>query len=191
MEAPLKHCRGDLLDCDADFIAHQCNCVVKRGKGLAAAIFKRFPETDVYSERLENSTPGWNIIRGRVINMMGQFYPGAPRFENDSAYLRLRWFVECLEGLTTELPLKTEKRPIRLAFPWRVGCGLGGGSWSKYLGALKRFAQSNINVIQVEIYQLSEDDEPLPPPPPCSSNPKEKRQLQLAFDKNTKKLKLQ
>jgi hypothetical protein len=28
-----------------------------------------------------------------------------------------------------------------IAFPWRIGCNLGGGDWAAYLGTITNFAQ--------------------------------------------------
>lgn len=187
---PIRHCRGDLLECDADFIAHQCNCVTTRGKELAAAVFKRFPESDIYTERTEPATPGWNVVRGRVVNMLAQYYPGRARFDKDSSEKRFRWFQECLEGLATALPLKTEKRPLRLAFPWRIGCGLAGGDWVRYLEALRAFARVHVDTIQVEIYQLLTDHESVPVLPETPTS-KPKRQMQLTVDRTSKHIRLQ
>lgn len=68
---------GDLLTVEADLIVHQCNCVTKRAKGLAAALFAAFPEADVYALRKAKnkrgkSRPGTVSIHGRVVNLYAQ-----------------------------------------------------------------------------------------------------------------------
>ena len=49
---------GDLLNSSASFIAQQCNCNSTHGRGLAKALFERFPHANVYARRKGRSVPG-------------------------------------------------------------------------------------------------------------------------------------
>lgn len=130
---------GDLvqaaLNKEISYIAHQCNCVSLRARGLAEAIFEMFPSTDIYKERKEPDKAGSIIIRGKVINMLAQIHIG-PHTVAESEAMRLHWFRSCLEKMKEELPATTKS----VAFPYKIGCGLANGYWPHYLEALKEFA---------------------------------------------------
>lgn len=65
---------------------------------------------------------------------LAQVRPGRPGARGDSAAERLALFRTCLEKVEA-LYRRGELGPCRrgLAFPWRIGCGLGGGDWPAYL----------------------------------------------------------
>ena len=101
----LIFCDGDLVEfSQAQFIAHQCNCVSKGGKGLYTTITKRYPSTEIYSIRTERSKPGTILVlpTGKsdgaqfVVHMFAQLYPGRPKSRTDLRHQRSLWFVQCL-----------------------------------------------------------------------------------------------
>jgi len=143
---PVQRAPGRLVDLSGDliqaalnkeisFIAHQCNCVTLRARGLAEAIFETFPSADIYKNRKEADKAGTIIIRGKVINMLAQVYPGPPT-TSESEAMRLHWFKACLEKMKEELDPTTTKS---VAFPYKIGCGLAKGYWPHYRQALKEF----------------------------------------------------
>jgi hypothetical protein len=124
--------------------------------GTAKAIFDKYPHANTYSARFKCSngdianidTPGTiHILGGRtpegedlryVINMYAQYYPGRPKYPNstkDGLKVREHFFHQCL--------LRVAKIPDleSIAFPWKIGCNLGGGNWEHYLGTLNNFAK--------------------------------------------------
>ena len=143
----LKFVTGDLLSVDCTYICHQCNCVTSCGKGLSFALFQKFPYADIYKERKEKSAPGHIIVKGDgrkerfVVNMMAQYYPGPAKYSNDSTTKRLQWFQDCLDEMSC---LATEHATF--AFPYKIGCGLAGGSWDEYLHLIQMF-QKKHNII--------------------------------------------
>jgi len=132
---------GDLLECDAQYICHQCNCVTNKPKGLSQALFKKFPWADVYYNRKIRDNPGTIIIRGDgkdkrfVINLFGQFYPGPPKYGSDSKEYRELCFKKGLDEIGKIKGIES------LAFPYLIGCGLGGGDWNKYREMINDFAK--------------------------------------------------
>jgi len=150
---------GDLLSAQEELIVHQCNCVYSgAGQGVAEAVFKRFPSADVYRERAiegrPTDVPGTVSVHGRVVNLYGQLLPGRPvddappggwpdtrtclsidQASEDTRAARFKWFEDCLLALDRVLP---GSGPRSLAFPARIGCGIAGGDWSRYFGALRR-----------------------------------------------------
>lgn len=146
----LKIIEGNLLspECDA-WICHQTNCVTSSAAGLAKAIFDKWPHTDVYKDREVPSIPGSIVRKDFVINMMAQYYPGAamsdpPSIQNDK---RFEWFRQCLGQM---MHLKGT-----IAFPWRIGCGIAGGDWDRYLGVIARFER--VAQADVTIYRLKDE----------------------------------
>lgn len=139
-----------MFETDAKYLCHQCNCVTRRSAHLSAEVFRHYPWADIYSERPggrheppEGQRPGDIVVRGDgenerlVINMLGQFYPGKPKFPEsarDGFRARRVAFANCL--------LKVLRVPDlhSVAFPWGIACGAAGGDWDRYLPMIERFA---------------------------------------------------
>ena len=130
--------KGDLLEFKATVIAHQCNCVTTKAKHLSEAVFQRFPHADIYSCRDDGprNKPGTVVLKGDgkteqyVANLLGQYYPGKSKYDNDSPEKRQGWFKKCMETLST-LPLLQDPTHS-IAFPYTIGCGAAGGDWEVY-----------------------------------------------------------
>ncbi len=133
---------GDLLEENTQYIAHQCNCVTNYGKGLSAALFRRFPWADTYSDRNMPSVPGTIEVFGDgqsqryVINMYSQYNPGRPKRFDDTFEQRQRWFAECLTQISAISGI------YEVAFPYLIGCGLAGGNWNDYYRLLTKWADT-------------------------------------------------
>lgn len=135
----MKLVEGDLTKIPLgpnDYLCHQCNCKTTDGLGLSKAIFDRYKEANIYSDGSERR-PGEVIVRKPVINLLGQFYPGPPRYSNDSRTKREGWFREALDKISS-LDLEIEK----LYLPYKIGCGLAKGSWTTYSAILEAWAAS-------------------------------------------------
>ncbi len=153
-----KIIEGDILDSNAQYIAHQCNCTSSGASGVAKAIFDKYPYANIYAERnsMSKNAPFWHkpgeiYIRGGlptdgrlVINMTSQVLPGGPRklFEvapgmsvSETSEVREQLFVQCLRKIKSIQTLES------VAFPWKIGCGMGGGNWERYLFVINRFAE--------------------------------------------------
>jgi len=158
---------GNILDSQEKYIVHQTNCVMTgQGGGLAYFMFEKYPYANCYdrSETQEKDVPGTIDIRGTgpvrktksgnskggeryVINLMGQYYPGGPRYDNDSARKRVKFFQQCLDEIGQIKKIKS------IAFPYTIGCGIGGGDWKKYKKMIEKFAGANPK-IDIVIYKL-------------------------------------
>lgn len=151
---------GDILNFKADYIVQQCNCLTIRAHGLAQSIANVYPDADTYAKRRQmgsrnlaiaedRSTPGTISIHGHVINMYAQWRPGScktayfsvyPEYsaEPESALTREIWFQKCLDAIAEKF-----SGSISIAFPFQIGCGLGGGEWSRYEKMISAFAEAN------------------------------------------------
>ena len=145
--------RGDILNAEEEFIAHQCNCFSVRAQGLAKTIFERYPSADVYSSRKRRAAavrsdksvlPLGSVTihpvddRRSIINMYAQLAPGACGdylsevfVTEETAGERLKWFSQCLEDIARQCPADA-----RIAMPEKIGCGLAGGNVEDYHGLL-------------------------------------------------------
>ena len=149
---------GNLLEHNAQYIAHQCNCVTNRSAHLSKAVFTRFPYADVYCLRTQPDTLGTIKIKGNgkdkrwVINMFGQYFPGKCKYPNgskDNPKLREESFQKCLDKISEIEDLES------IAFPWGIGCGAAGGDWKNYEKMISSFAKKNF-LTDVYIVRLPE-----------------------------------
>jgi hypothetical protein len=168
-----KQSAENILLCKHDYIVHQTNCVSTSRAGLAKDIFAKFPYADTYSARItaaKRSKPGTISIHGDgksqrlIVNMYAQFYPSPPRYSNDSAERRIEWFKECLALVEKKIidggkSLKKgeESKKVSIAFPYGIGCNLGGGDWRVYAPMIDDFAgrvkeKADIYVLKKKFY---------------------------------------
>lgn len=153
---------GNLLDAKEKYIAQQCNCISKKAAHLAFDVFKRFPYADIYSTRPNTDKPGTIVIKGDgdsqryVINMLGQYYPGSPKYPNsalDGSKIRENYFYKCL------LEIAKIKNLESIAFPYKIGCGAAGGDWKHYFANLNNFEKYvSKQGTKVVLYCLTEQD---------------------------------
>ena len=135
------------------YICHQTNCLSNNAAGIAASIFAKYPEANVYVERVNGVNHRDRFSRismhGPVINLYGQIAPGKPSDDPRSTDIprhRMGAFkyglslIGQIEGITS------------VAFPFGIGCGLARGNWEEYKQAIRRFA-TNHPAIRVGIFQ--------------------------------------
>lgn len=135
---------GSILDSKEKYIAHQCNCITTNSAGAAKAIFDAYPYADVYKDRKEPDQLGTIKIMGNgdderfVVNMFAQHFPGRPRqpmHPVDGLVARQKHFYSCLARMANIPNLES------VAFPYGIGCAMGGGNWTYYSGFLGHFAR--------------------------------------------------
>jgi O-acetyl-ADP-ribose deacetylase (regulator of RNase III) len=144
--------KGDLLNCDAQYIAHQTNCISQNAGGLALDLFIKYPYADCYKRRKNDDVPGTINIRGDgkeqrfVIALFAQYYPGGPKTDRiDSKTQREVYFAMCLDEIFKIKNMQS------IAFPNLIGCGLAKGDWNIYKSMLEDF--SNKTAAKVFIVQ--------------------------------------
>lgn len=141
----MKVIKGNLLDYanleKGWYIAHQCNCISRTPKHLSHQVFSRFPEANIYNSG-EKRIPGTIMIRGNVINILSQHFPGKARRETYAQ--RREWLQQGLNTIYDHKEIKT------VFFPYGFGCGMAGDNW-KYIRRIfqqfiERMNQDNRNV---------------------------------------------
>ncbi len=152
---------GDLFDSKEKYLIHQTNCVTNKAAHLSKDVFARYPYADVYASRTEPNKPGTIEVRGNgndqryVINLMGQYYPGKPKYPYstlDGVRVRETYFHRGLLRIAKIPDLES------VAFPWKIGCGAAGGIWEHYLGNITNFANyvESTQGTKVVIYRREE-----------------------------------
>jgi len=146
---------GDVLQAREHYIVHCCNCHSQNdATGLAASIFEKHPEANVYLHRQRGApddVPGDVSVHGRVVNLYTQLQAGPPRLDyrhrgcnHDTAEDRLSWFRQCLRALPWRLPAESSHGGrLSLALPAGLGCCGVKESWPLYLAELRAFAHAN------------------------------------------------
>lgn len=154
---------GDIFDAKEKYLCHQCNCVTNRAAHLAKDVFTKYSYADIYTGRTSPNKPGTIEIKGNgqdqryVINCLGQYYPGKPKYPNstlDGVVIREKYFYRCLLRIAQIPNLES------VAFPWRIGCGAAGGTWEHYLGNITNFANyvEEMQGAKVIIYRREGDE---------------------------------
>lgn len=140
---------GDLLSAKETYIAHQVNCYGKMGRGVAAQIMDKYP--DVY-RRYQNYCEEHCIrdLIGRILlistydgkiicNLFGQEQYGLNRQHTD-----MKAISKCFYELDKIVPHNE-----RIAMPYMIGCGNGGGRWE----TIYELIQSNFKKHDVALYK--------------------------------------
>ena len=130
----------NILNSNEKYIIHQCNC---NAKGLAKSLFDKYLYANVYKNRTIHSKPGTISVKGNgkecryIINAFGQYTPGKPNIK-ETKLQRLIWFKQCLDEI------KKIENVESIAFPYKMGCGYGGGNWNEYLKTIEQFSEDTL-----------------------------------------------
>ncbi len=175
---PYSIVQGDLLNANTEYIVQQTNCTAIKPHGLSEMISSKWMQINPYKERrkLRNN---WAIAEDRpepgtilvyefdipiitglkgVICAFAQYSHGKShtykdplgfdeKYGDDSIH-RIQYFNECLEAIAS-------LHPKSVGFPYKIGCGLAGGSWIKYEKLIRNWSDSNPE-IDVRIYKLGD-----------------------------------
>lgn len=149
---------GNLLtEPDLEVIAHQANLFHTFGAGLARAIAAKYPyalEADrktPYGDEKKLGSFSYGVSgddRPNVVNLYSQaVFAHDVRGGDATDYDALR---RALEGV--EKFLAPSSSVARLGLPYRLGCGLAGGSWPKVYGIIEAaFGKSPVSVVIVKL----------------------------------------
>lgn len=124
---------GDLLEqSDLTHIAHQANLCHTFGAGLAAAIAKKFPSAPYADKKTEYGdesklgeyTIGLGLGHPAIVNIYSQRGFGAGSTDYQAMERALR-------TLEANLRMVHRYKAVKLGLPFKLGCGLAGGDWSR------------------------------------------------------------
>ena len=149
----LKTVYGDIVNDNYDIFCHQVNCRGAMGSGLSVQIRKKYPEVyeayrQNYACHIENPKMQLgdillvNTSDGRIcVNMYAQNYYG--RWNQHTEY---QAFAQCILALVDAVGKMDSS--LKIAFPHRIGCGLGGGEWS----IIERMISSFADRVKQDVY---------------------------------------
>lgn len=147
----LKVINQDMLTLEEGLLFHQVNCKGIMGGGIAYALAQEFPGLEkAYQEfcrkELESRTgyPPTRVLLGKVfvfkvnprlyiINVFGQ--------DEVSTRDRMTSYdatAEAFELIAAQL-FNTKISDLPLYFPYKMGCGLGGGDWTIYSAIIEAY----------------------------------------------------
>ena len=132
--------KGDLLKSHCNIICHQANCQGVMNNGIAKQVRERFPSCygsykefvsckgkdmclgDVYFYRAQGGTV--------IANMFSQFdyLPRTARHTDYDAFRSCCRYIKQFV-LFDNFHSYDYVRATRIGFPFKIGCGLGGGDW--------------------------------------------------------------
>lgn len=150
---PVTMSKGNIFNSEAKVICHQVNCKGKMGRGIAASVRKLHPAAytsyiDLCREHEGNSAgllgTAQMVKSGKkiIVNLFAQ-----DRYGTDGKrYTDYDAFRDCLLHLKQCVPPGET-----IAFPFMIGCGLGGGQWPTILGIITSVFWDEYNV---EIWKL-------------------------------------
>lgn len=129
---------GNLFDTGAKYIGHQVNCQGVMGSGVAKQVKQRYPSAyakykhlcDWASEEYDRKEvllgTTQNVIVGDkvILNIFAQDHYG----RDGRCYTDYTAFRKCMQEIRSKVP-----QGSKIAFPYRIGCGLAGGDWDKVL----------------------------------------------------------
>lgn len=136
----LIHKRGNLLESHKDgisIIAHQSNCVMGFGSGIALQIRNQLPGaakafyTDgrTSEEKLGRYTSATENIGPflMVFNLYGQLLCGG---EPGVVYTDYKGLEDALTRMFLYIEQEYGDQNLKIGVPYKIGCGLAGGDWN-------------------------------------------------------------
>lgn len=143
---------GDVLSSSENILVHQVNCLGVMGAGLALKLKTKYPEIFTeYSQRCkEQPDPLGEVLftkthDGRIIaSLFGQRNVAGRNVCSTDYQALIAGFHSIKEY--------SAKFGFSIAIPYGIGCGLGGGDWSKVEEIIYEYLWD----IPTTIYQLPE-----------------------------------
>lgn len=151
MDKEIKFYNGNLLNSNAGIIAHQVNARGVMGSGVALAVKTKYPEVfQSYRKFFEEGKLKLGKVDfaktndGKIVaNMCGQDRYG----KDGKQYTDYEALEKCFDK--TQRYMK-ENGIESIAFPYKIGCGTGGGDWNVVFGMIKEYFSD----FEIEIWQL-------------------------------------
>lgn len=135
---------------EVDYFMHCVNCQGMMGAGIAKQIKDTFPfvfeEYLKYCNSVKNTKEllGQTLIVDNVINLFAQHTTGTSKRQVHYGAL-----VSCLSTLITSIEesyLTCDQKPISIAVPEYMCCGLAGGKW-EVVSEMLEAMPSNVQIV--------------------------------------------
>ena len=160
----MKIHHGNIANAEEPFILQQYDCLTTIPHGLSKTLSANFDHARVYEKRRaintvrncaipeDRSVPGTieiysgSVYQPDIICLYGQYRPGKVNAYNvypedypDTSQDREKYFQQGLDRILNTFIIDEANGYPKIAVPYRIGCGLAGGDWIKYLTMIKEF----------------------------------------------------
>jgi hypothetical protein len=134
---------------------HCCNAQGVMGAGIARQIKEAFPESYAYYKswcetgRKGEWLLGRNVIHSNVINAIGQHQVGTGKQVHYGA------IASCIADLHERKEIRNagmNMRPVTVAVPYLMGCGLAGGDRE----IVEELLQAKPSFVSLHVYHLED-----------------------------------
>lgn len=149
----IKIIDGNIFDSNANIICHQCNNEGAFNSGIAKEVRTRYPHVyqSYYNDYLNNklelgyvnfTTAKPDCVIANMIAQDGYGYDG-------KQYTNYKALQECLDKVKEFALLEYDRQPV-IAFPYKMSCVRGGGSWN----IVYKMIENTFKDFDVEIWRL-------------------------------------
>lgn len=160
--------QGNLLDANENIIVHQVNCQGVMGGGVARQIKEKWPTVYKHYMRISNTAYKLRIPSEKLLGMVcwdmvqekirdgGQDKWIASIFGqldyNRNGERKLQTDYDALMKGLIEVANNANQYGESVAMPYKIGCGCGGGDWSKVLEIIYEVFEplENVDVVLYE-----------------------------------------
>jgi len=131
----MKIIQQDMLEIQSGVLFHQVNCIGVMGGGIAYALAKKFPGLEkAYKEFCDDNIEfDTSSLLGKVfVFKVNDDLFIANIFGQDNVSTGSRQTSYDATVMAFELIQDSAYADMTLYFPYKMGCGLGGGNWNIY-----------------------------------------------------------
>lgn len=165
---PIKIVQGNLLDANENIIVHQVNCQGVMGGGVAKQIKEKWPNVYDHYKRMVKTVDELSIPREKLLGEV--CWDMIQEKIRDGGHVK--WIASIFGQLdynrNAERKLQTDYDALKkgfitvadnaswcgesVAMPYMIGCGRGGGDWSKVLEMIREIFEplENVDVVLYE-----------------------------------------
>lgn len=142
---------GNIFNSNADIICHQVNCKGVMNSGLAKEMRNIYPE--VYREYVKTCDEYYynqELLLGKILYVNFSNVQIANLFAQcdygrDKQYTDYNSLAKCLKLLY----MQNNTNCKSIAFPYKIGCGLGGGDWNIVFEMIERAFKDYAGTIEI------------------------------------------
>lgn len=125
----MKIVYGDILAITKGIIVQQVNCKGVMGAGLALQIRNKWPS--VYENYLISLADGSLKLGGVKFILVDQkLYVANMASQDNYGYGKTHTSLVAMLNAFPTIAAFAKGNKLQIYFPWKIGCGLGGGRWN-------------------------------------------------------------
>lgn len=121
--------QGDISNFEESLVAHQVNCRGVMGRGVAKSLKDKFPPIYEDYKKFCKENKGNLLGSIRVVKLKDKYVAhlfGQDEYGRNGIHTQYDKLEQCFKKLSN---FCTENKIDRIAMPYKIGCGFGGGNW--------------------------------------------------------------